>query len=109
MFTIENVISMDWFDVLCNTTMQFELMSVPTGHFWKLIRERDGYFSLMHKHHKEDRYHYQTSVGTLYDAVLYIVSHDEYQLRGRKTISVSEERKRGSYFFKLIDTHGFTA
>ena len=100
---------MDWFSVLNNDPMELELMSVPTGHFWKLLKGKDGYFTMKHKHHKEDKYHYQTSVGSLYDAVLYIVGHDEYQLRGRKTISVSEEKKRGSYFFKLIDTYGFTA
>ena len=61
---------------------------------------------MYHKHTQEDQYHYQTDVGNIYDVVLYIVGHDEFQLRGRKTISRKEELKRGSYFFKLIDIYG---
>lgn len=109
MFTLDSLFSMDWFDVLNDDPSQLELISVPTGHFWKLIKGNDGYYTMKHKHNAEDKYHFQTSVGNIYDAVLYIVSHDEYQLRGRKPIAVSEEKKCGSYFFKLIDTYGFSA
>lgn len=38
--------------------------------------------------------------------VLYIVGHDEYQMRGRKTISREEEIRRGSYFYTLINIYG---
>lgn len=108
MFTTKDMISMDYFTIFSSKQTFYELMSNNTGHCWQLIKEK-GTFFIMHKHHIEDKYHYQTALGTLYDCVLYIVSHDEYQLRGRKTITVDEEKRRGSLFWKLIDTYGLTA
>lgn len=99
---------MNYFGILCATKKKYELNSLNTGHYWKLIWEKNS-FTIMHKHHEKDDYHFQTILGNLYDCVLYIVSHDEYQLRGRKVISVSEEKRRGSLFWKLIDIYGVTA
>lgn len=62
-----------------------------------------------HKHHIEEEYHYQTDLGTLYDTILYIVGHDEYQMRNRNTISVDEEKRSDSYFWRLIETYGIVA
>ncbi|MDC7279384.1 hypothetical protein NXH64_07685 [Butyrivibrio fibrisolvens] len=56
-----------------------------------------------------DPYHYQTCIASLYDVVLYIVGHDEYQMRNRHNVSVEEEKRSGSYFWKLIDIYGLTA
>ncbi len=109
MFTCEDMLSLDYFDVLSSDAEgNWELQSKNTGHCWKLLYENHGY-CMYHKHHIEDDYHYQTDVGNIYDVVLYIVGHDEYQMRGRKTISREEEIRRGSYFFKLIDIYGLTA
>ncbi len=109
MFTAKEMLSLDYFNVLEEMDDgSWALQSKNTGHCWQLIYENHGY-SMYHKHHIEDKYHYQTDVGTLYDSVLYIVSHDEYQLRGRRTISRDEELRRGSYFFTLIDIFGLTA
>ena len=109
MFTCEDMLSLDYFDVLSSDAEgNWELQSKNTGHCWKLLYENHGY-CMYHKHHIEDDYHYQTDVGNIYDVVLYIVGHEEYQMRGRKTISREEEIRRGSYFFKLIDIYGLTA
>lgn len=108
MFSTHDMLSLDYFDVLSCKDGDWELQSKNTGHCWKLDHDNDGYF-LYHKHHLEDVYHYQTAIGNIYDVVLYIVGHDEYQLRGRKNISRSEEIRRGSLFFTLIDTFGITA
>ncbi len=109
MFTTEDMLSLDYFNVLSQDEEgNWELQSKNTEHCWKLVYEHRGY-SMYHKHHIEDNYHYQTDIGNIYDVVLYIVSHDEYQLRGRKTISRERERRMGSYFFMLIDKYGITA
>lgn len=109
MFITSDLFFMDWFTVIAARPEDFyELKSSNTGHYWQLIWSKDTYI-MMHKHHEEDEYHYQTCIGTLFDCVLYIVSHDEYQMRGRKTISIEEERRRGSYFFELIEQYGATA
>ena len=109
MFTAKEMLSLDYFNVFEEMDDgSWELQSKNTGHCWKLIYENHGY-CIYHKHHIEDEYHYQTDVGNLYDSVLYIVSHDEYQLRGRRTISREEELRHGSFFFTLIDIFGLTA
>lgn len=108
MFTTKELRKMNYFGILCATKKKYELNSLNTGHYWMLVLEQNTY-TMYHKHHKEDEYHFQTILGNLYDCILYIVSHDEYLMRGRKVISVSEEKRRGSLFWKLIDIYGVTA
>lgn len=106
MFSCSDMLSLDYFNVLSSTKEgDWELQSKNTGHCWKLVYDHNGY-SMYHKHHIEDPYHYQTDVGNVFDVVLYIVGHDEYQMRGRRTISREEEKRQGSYFFTLIDIYG---
>ena len=97
-----------YFTVLSKEGKSMELQSNNTGHCWKLVYEYGGY-TFYHKHHIEEEYHYQTDLGTLYDTILYIVGHDEYQMRNRNTISVDEEKRSNSYFWRLIDTYGIVA
>ena len=109
MFTTDDMLSLNYFTVISsNKNGDWELQSNNTGHCWKLIYDNGAYY-LYHKHHVEDEYHYQTAVGSLYDFVLYVVEHDEYQLRGRKIISRIEELRRNSYFFTLLDLYGYNA
>lgn len=106
MFTCDDMLSLDYFNIISsNSAGDWEIQSKNTGHCWKLIYDNNGY-SMYHKHHIEDKYHYQTDCGKIFDVVLYIVGHDAYQLRGRKNISREEELRRGSYFFTLIDIYG---
>ena len=97
-----------YFTVLSEEGKSIEIQSNNTGHCWNLVYENNGY-SMYHKHHIEEEYHYQTDLGNLYDTILYIVGHDEYQMRNRNTISVDEEKRSNSYFWKLIDIYGLTA
>ena len=109
MFTRKDLLSMDYFNVISEDMYgNWILQSKNTEHCWKIDYDGVGY-DLYHKHRIEDDFHYQTGIGTLYDVVLYIVSHDEYQMRGRKVISREEEMRRGSLFFKLIDIYGLSA
>ena len=106
MFTANEMLSLNYFNVLSERENgSWELQSKNTQHCWKLIYDNHGY-SMYHKHHIEDEYHYQTDTGSLFDTVLYIVGHDEYQMRGRKTITREQELRHGSYFFTLIDIYG---
>ncbi|MCU6732193.1 hypothetical protein [Diplocloster agilis] len=98
----------EYFTILNRAGKNIEVMSNNTGHCWNLIYEKDCY-TIMHKHELSDPYHYQTCIGSLYDVVLYIVGHDEYQMRNRHNVSVEEEKRSGSYFWKLIDIYGLTA
>lgn len=97
-----------YFTVLSKDGKNMELISNNTGHVWQLIYEYDTY-TLMHKHEKDQEYHFQTIIGNFYDVVLYIVGHDEYQMRNRNTVSVDEEKKSDSYFWRLISQYGVTA
>ena len=106
MFTTDNMLALGYFNVLSSTNKgDWELQSKNTKHCWKLVKDHNSYF-MYHKHNIEDKYHYQSNVGNIFDSVLYIVEHDEYQMRGRTNISRDEEIRRGSYFFTLIDTYG---
>ena len=97
-----------YFTVISKDGKNMELCSNNTGHCWQLIYECNTY-TLMHKHEKNQEYHFQTIIGSFYDVVLYIVGHDEYQMRNRNTVSVDEEKKSHSYFWRLIDEYGVTA
>ena len=83
MFTIDDLEKLNWFMVTNKTKRSIEIKSIPTGHYWRLIK-RNGYYDMTHRHSKEDNEHSQTSCQTLYDCILYIIGHDEFQMRGRK-------------------------
>ncbi len=106
MFSTKDMLSLNYFSVLSKSASgDWELQSKNTAHCWKLVHDNNGY-SIFHKHHIEDPYHYQTDAGNIFDVVLYIVGHDEFQMRGRTTISREEELQGGSYFFTLLDIYG---
>ena len=108
MFTANDLLGLSYFTVLYydKAADEYEIQSNNTKHCWHLIPYGAGY-DLMHKHHMEDKYHYQTSFGNLFDAILDIVDHDEYQLRGRKPVKHEWELKN-SYFDVLIKEYGLT-
>jgi hypothetical protein len=105
MFTSKDLLSMSYFTILSNQNNAFELQSKNTEHCWKIVEQQKEWFVLYHKHHIEDNYHFQTSFGTLFDTVLDIVDHDEYQLRGRKPVK-NKKQLAGSYFDVLIAQYG---
>ena len=78
----------EYFTILNRAGKNIEVMSNNTGHCWNLIYEKDCY-TIMHKHELSDPYHYQTCIGSLYDVVLYIVGHDEYQMRKNEVAPIS--------------------
>lgn len=87
----------------------FEVISRNTLDHWKIILLDDGFYRIMHKNMQNDDFHRQTITGTLYDAVLYIVDHDEFVLRGRRSKMTDKEKaRRDTPFWQLIDKYGFT-
>jgi len=87
----------------------FEVISRNTLDHWKIILLDDGLYRIMHKNMQNDDFHRQTITGTLYDAVLYIVDHDEFVLRGRRSKMTDKEKaRRDTPFWQLIDKYGFT-
>ena len=104
MFTTEDLLSLDYFTVLQEGEEQIEIQSNNTRHSWKIVFNGPGFYVLYHKHHIDDPFHYQCSYPTLFDIVLEIVNHDEFQLRGRKPAKYAWQT-RNSYFDELLRTY----
>ena len=104
MFTTEDLLSLDYFTVLQEGEEQIEIQSNNTRHCWKIVFNGPGFYVLYHKHHIDDPFHYQCSYPTLFDIVLEIVNHDEFQMRGRKPAKYAWQT-RNSYFDDLLRTY----
>ncbi len=77
----------NYFDVLQAGAFAITLKSKNTGHYWHLL-EREyptfRHFAIYHKHNAVDAYHAQGTARDLATAVSRIMSHDEFQMNGRK-------------------------
>ncbi len=73
----------------------YEIQSICTRHYWAIVpiakNRSQTYYKLLHKYHKKDNYHNQTDCGSVLDAVLEIINHDDYKLK----------RKNG-YFEEIV-------
>ncbi len=105
MFTKEDLKEITYFNILSMSEKEHEIQSKNTKHYWHIVRESEYSYVLFHKHHAGDDYHFQTSYGSLFDAVLDIVNHDEYQLRGRKPARFKWQREN-TFFNELIKIYG---
>lgn len=75
------------FTVLESGAMAVTLRSRSTGHYWHIVYEENagkGSCRIYHRHHEAAPYHYHGHAKTLGSAVRKILSHDEFQLGGRK-------------------------
>ncbi len=91
-----------YFTVLEMRENQFEVKSNNTGHCWR-VKAKGNYYTLYHKHHVEDAsYHWQNLVCSIEDALLDIVKHDEYQLRGRKPLKY---KPKSTFFDQILMTY----
>lgn len=111
MFTEKDLFEINYFEIVKEEEKRmFELVSKNTFDHWKIILLDDGFYRIMHKNKQNDGFHKQTITGTLYDAVLYIVDHDEFVLRGRRSKMTDKEKaRRDTPFWMLISKYGFTA
>lgn len=103
-FNFEDMVSLNYFDVLFTCDDLTLIQSINTGDRW-MLKNEGYYYTIRHSHGKGD-YHYQTEVGNLLDAVLYIVFHDEFQMRNRRLTNKTEERASGALFFELVEMYG---
>lgn len=91
----------NYFDVLQAGAFAITLKSKNTGHYWHLL-EREyptfRHFAIYHKHNAADAYHAQGTARDLATAVSKIMSHDEFQMNGRKKI----RKGKGKYEAKTI-------
>ncbi len=91
MFTFRDteIMTLPYFNTISMSGSMYEIQSRCTGHFWAIIpiamNRREVYYQLLHKYHEEDNYHIQTSCGTVLDAVLDIINHDDYKLHRRSS------------------------
>lgn len=108
MFTSTDLLSLPYFKILHNDNNIIELQSKNTKHCWKILQIGPNNYDLMHKHHLKHNYHFQCSYPNLFDIVLEIVNHDEFQLRGRKPVKYACQN-RNSYFDELIRIYGVYA
>lgn len=83
MFTTKDLLTMDdYFDFLYVDDRAKEMHSRNTHHYWAILIDGPRAYQCLHKHHVGDECHPQWAFMTLFEVVLSIVSHDEYQLRG---------------------------
>ena len=71
-----------YFNVLNVKESFFEVQSVNTKHYWKIV-DCQSYLEMYHRYPDNEEYHYQTCFGSIEDALLYIALHDEYKIYGK--------------------------
>ncbi len=82
----KEIMSISYFIVLNENEAMYELESKRTGQIWAIVPislEQSVYYKLLHKYLTEDNYHFQTDCGSVLDAVLEIINHDDYKLHNR--------------------------
>ena len=72
-----------YFSLIRQSNTECELKSCNSGHYWKIVLMAD-YCSLEHKHTGPEKYHHQTSFGTVESCLEEIANHDDYYCRKRK-------------------------
>ena len=91
MFTAKDkeMLGNPYFKVITKNTVMYEVQSRNTGHYWVIFPLQDKktkYVRLMHKYKTEHDYHEQTTTGSVLDAVLEIICHDDFKLKTRNPI-----------------------
>ena len=79
-----SLINNPYFTILKLTQNECELQFNNTTHCWRTTPSPEGYYTLHHKHHSQDPYHYQSTSISVEDCLLEIANHDDFQLRRRK-------------------------
>ncbi len=106
MFTKQekSLLTLNYFNVITKSDSMYEIQS-RNGDYWMIIKvatyvsrgeieairnsgeDRDCYYILNHRHEDEREYHHHTDTGSVYNAVLEIVSHDSYRLKNNNKLS----------------------
>ncbi len=91
MFTAKDkeMLGNPYFKIIAKSQAMYEVQSKNTGHYWMIVPLADRktrYVRLLHKYKKEHDYHEQTITGTVLDAVLEIICHDDFKLKIKNPI-----------------------
>lgn len=78
-------LSSEFFVVLEYSDDFIFIKSLSTNHVWKIII-CDSYVDLYHSHRQGIKLHYQTSCLDVYNAILYILDHDDFHLNHRNRL-----------------------
>lgn len=79
------LLTLPYFNQINPDPAMYEIQSKNTGHYWAIV-PTGNYYTLLHKYHEPDKYHYQTATISVLDAILEIVNHDDYKLHRKGTL-----------------------
>ncbi len=82
----KELLSISYFIPIRMNESMYELQSKRTGQIWAVVPlalDQGVYYKLLHKYLTEENYHFQTDCGSVLDAVLEIINHDDYKLHNR--------------------------
>ena len=83
----KEMMSISYSHVIGRNESMYELRSLRSGQFWAILPiSLEGervYYKLLHKYMEEENYHFQTDCGSVLDAVLEIINHDDHRLHHR--------------------------
>lgn len=94
-----------FFDILETEDDHILLLSKFTSHKWKLISSGSTIL-IYHAHNITDKLHYQTEALDVYNAMLYILDHEDYQLNNRKK-DRRIKTKPFKFHLSLMAAYGF--
>lgn len=75
--------SSEFFDILEKNDEYILLLSKFASHKWKLVSS-ESTILIYHSHNLNDELHYQSAALDVYNAMLYILDHEDYQLNNRR-------------------------
>lgn len=92
MFTEKDIRILDqrYFRIVSASGYGITLQSKNTRHYWYIMKQDYDFFSsciIYHSHHGRTNYHRHGHAPDLQKAIDSIVSHDIFQLNGRKKIT----------------------
>lgn len=95
-----------YFTVISSNDIFYELKSNCTGHYWKIIQYNSNCL-ILHKHKELDEYHYQRIYCNVFDCVLDIVCHDEFQLNNRNPLIPDKNTVATKFIDELLNPGGY--
>lgn len=81
------VISADYFNIICTSEFDVTVQFKNTGHFWYLhnvTQPNKNACVIFHKHKCSHPYHLHGRAKTFREAIRSIKRHDIWQMKGRK-------------------------
>jgi len=97
----ESLLSHSYFNIILISDLVYEVQSICTGHYWRIISYNNTCI-ILHKHKQKDEYHFQKQKNNLFDTILLIATHDQYQLNGRSNNITNKNTVASQYINELL-------